>query len=261
MLQGLIFDVDGTIADTEELHRLAFNEAFAVHGLDWQWSPELYARLLETAGGKERIAAYLEQRGMPGLHRDQRADLIRAIHASKTAAYRRLIQDGEVRARPGVQRLMREALAAGLRLAIASTTTLENIEPLLKASLGAEAGGWFSVVATGDVAARKKPAPDIYQEALARLRLDPASAIAFEDSAIGVTAAKAAGLFTVASPTRWTQGQDLRDADLLLDSLGDPSSPLEAPDQRRIGAAWLGLEQLARLLASRQTEDRSCPLT
>lgn len=258
MLQALIFDVDGTIADTEELHRRAFNEAFAVHGLDWHWSPELYAQLLQIGGGKERIAGFLEQRGLAGLHRQDSTDLIRAIHASKTAAYRRLLLDGEVCARPGVHRLMREALAAGLVLAIASTTSLENIQPLLAASLGSEACGWFSVVATGDLARRKKPAPDIYHECLARLRLGPASAIAFEDSAIGVSAARAAGLFTVASPTRWTQGQDLRDADLLLDSLGDPSSPL-AQDQRRIGAACLGLEQLTHLYASGLAEDRSCP--
>ena len=244
---ALVFDVDGTLADTEELHRQAFNEAFFACGIDWRWGPALYAELLQITGGKERIAEYISRHQMPASERGRLLRLVPQMHAAKTRIYRELVALGHLHPRPGVVRLMKEARAAGVKLAIASTTSPENVESLLWSSFGIEASRWFSAVATGDVVPRKKPAPDIYNLVLEKLGISPERAIAFEDSAIGVRSAKAAGLFTIATPTLWTIGQDFALADLVLTSLADPDKPLYATDELRIGAKCLGLEQLAVL--------------
>lgn len=244
---ALIFDVDGTLADTEELHRQAFNEAFFACGVDWRWGPALYAQLLQITGGKERIAGFLSQQRIPAAERGRLLRLIPQIHATKTRLYLELVAQGRLRPRAGVRRLMTEARAAGLKLAIASTTSPENVQSLLCASFGTDSPRWFSAIATGDVVPHKKPAPDIYNLALETLGVAPQRAIAFEDSAIGVQAAKAAGLFTVATPSLWTIGQDFSAADLVLTSLADPERPLYAIDELRIGAKYLGLAQLDTL--------------
>jgi beta-phosphoglucomutase-like phosphatase (HAD superfamily) len=248
---AFIFDVDGTLADTEELHRQAFNEAFFSCGVSWRWGPALYAELLQITGGKERIAHYISQQRMAAAERGRLLRLIPQIHAAKTRLYRELVALGHLLPRVGVLRLMKAARNVGLKLALASTTSPENVEALLVTSFGDDALSWFSAIATGDVVARKKPAPDIYNLALEMLGIAPQRAIAFEDSAIGVRAAKAANLFTVATPTLWTIGQDFSAADLVLTSLADPDKPLYATDELRIGAKYLGLEQLARLHSAR----------
>jgi HAD superfamily hydrolase (TIGR01509 family) len=251
-IETLIFDVDGTLADTEETHRQAFNEAFCAYGLDWKWAPDLYAELLQVTGGKERIASYLDRLQLAAPERRRLLRLIPEIHSTKTRLYTELVALGRPQLRAGVGRLMEEARAAGIQLAIASTTSPENVESLITTSFGREALRWFSAIVTGDVVSRKKPAPDIYDLTLATLRVMPRHAVAFEDSAIGVAAAKAAGLFTVATPSPWTAGQDFAAADLVLPSLADPDAPLEPADEWRIGAAFLGLEQLATIHAAAQ---------
>lgn len=244
-IEALIFDVDGTLADTEEAHRQAFNDAFRAHGLEFWWSRGLYRELLQVTGGKERLAAFFDRIRPPPSERERLSGLIPRLHATKTAFYLESMKMGRVPLRPGVRRLMDEGRAAGVRLAIASTTSPDNVSALLEGALGDDALAEFSVVATGDVVPRKKPAPDVYLLALGHLGIAPHRAVAFEDSAIGVAAAKAAGVFTVAAPTDWTRGQDLAAADLVLPSLADPDSPLEPADTWRIGAPYLGLEQLA----------------
>jgi HAD superfamily hydrolase (TIGR01509 family) len=250
--EALIFDVDGTLADTEEVHRQAFNLAFGACRLDWIWEAPLYGELLQVTGGKERIASYISRLLLPASEERCLNDLIPEIHRAKTRLYRELIQVGHVRPRPGVRRLMMEAREAGIRVAIATTTSPENIEPLITAGFGRQALEWFDTIAAGDVVANKKPAPDIYNVALKSLGIHPARAIAVEDSAIGVTSAKAAGLFTVATPNVWTQAQDFTAADLLLASLGDPAEPLQPADAKRLGAQYLSLERLTALHAAAQ---------
>ena len=244
---ALVFDVDGTLADTEELHRQAFNEAFFACGINWRWGPALYADLLQITGGKERIASFLSQQRVSAAERGRLLRLIPQIHATKTRLYQELVALGHLRPRDGVRRLMMEARSAGLKLAIASTTSPENVESLLTSSFGSDAPGWFAAIATGDVVANKKPAPDIYNLALQQVGVTPHRAIAFEDSAIGVRSAKAAGLFTVATPSLWTIGQDFSRADVVLTSLADPERPLYAIDELRIGAKYLGLDELETL--------------
>jgi len=251
--EALIFDVDGTLADTEEVHRQAFNLAFGACRLDWIWDTPLYGDLLRVTGGKERIASYIDRLPLPVVQRRVLNDLIPEIHRAKNRLYKELVEVGHVLPRPGVRRLVMEARDAGVRVAIASTTSPENIGPLITAGFGSQALNWFDTIAAGDVVASKKPAPDIYNVALKSLGVHPARAIAVEDSAIGVASAKAAGLFTVATPNVWTQTQDFTAADLLLGSLGDPAEPLELADERRLGARFLSLDRLAALHAAAQT--------
>lgn len=220
-IKALIFDVDGTIADTEETHRQAFNAAFIEHGLDWDWSRREYAELLRTSGGKERIEVYIESLRLDASEKDWLRRMVPLLHGSKTRIYGELIADGGAPLRPGVARLIGEARAAGVRLAIASTTTAANISALLGAQFGADAWNWFEALACGDAVPNKKPAPDIYLRALGMLRLPAAACVAFEDSVNGLRSAKAAGLYTVVTPTAWSEGQDFNGADLLLESLGD----------------------------------------
>jgi HAD superfamily hydrolase (TIGR01509 family) len=188
LIDTVIFDVDGTLAETEEVHRRAFNQAFAEYGLGWIWDEALYRDLLRVTGGKERIA-YFDAR-VGGLSLDPA--LIAELHQRKTAIYA-----GEVALRPGVSAFLDAARSAGLGLAIATTTTPANVEALLGAALGANWREVFPVVAAGDMVERKKPAPDVYFLALERLARDADRYIAVEDSGNGVLAAKAAGLRVV----------------------------------------------------------------
>ena len=231
-IKALIFDVDGTLADTEEAHRQAFNTAFERHRLGWRWSVRQYARLLATAGGKERLAAFIDSLPVWPSERRLLAARIPEIHQTKTAIYARLIEEGAAPLREGVERLLEAAERAGLELAIASTTTLANIEALLGAALGAGAIRRFAIVGTGGDAARKKPAPDIYRFVLRELRLAAADCVALEDSSQGLKAAKAAGLFTLVTPSRWTAGEDFAAADWVLSSLASCERPLEEMERR-----------------------------
>lgn len=222
-LKALIFDVDGTLADTErDGHRPAFNMSFAEAGLDWNWTPDLYGELLEVTGGKERIAHYL-QRYHPEFRPEQGTldQLIAILHRHKTRHYLELLSHGEIPLRPGVARLLEEARSAGLVLAIATTTTPENVAGLLQSTLGMDAIDWFDVIAAGDVVSSKKPAPDIFSYTLTKLEFAPEECVAIEDSRNGLLAARAAGLRTVVTVNDYTRDQDFSDAVVVLDHLGE----------------------------------------
>jgi HAD superfamily hydrolase (TIGR01509 family) len=249
-IKALIFDVDGTIADTEETHRQAFNAAFLEHALPWDWSRQEYAELLRTSGGKERIEVYIDSLQLDAQEKLRLKGMVPFIHGSKTRIYGELIADGRAPLRPGVARLIGEARAAGVRLGIASTTTSANISALISAQFGADAWNWFEALACGDVVAHKKPAPDIYTRALGMLRLPAADCVAFEDSVNGLRSAKSAGLYTVVTPTVWNEGQDFSDADLLLRSLGDAAAPLQGADAKIAGGPQLALARLQQLHAA-----------
>ncbi|MFN6980115.1 MAG: HAD-IA family hydrolase [Gemmobacter sp.] len=214
-LAALIFDVDGTLAETEEAHRQAFNDAFADAGLPWHWSREDYRILLRTTGGKERIAAY--QASLADAPLDGAA--IAALHRAKTNRYTALIARGGLALRPGVAELVAAARARGLALAIATTTSEANVEALARACWGQHAGAVFDVIAAGDMVAAKKPAPDVYRLALDRLGLPAASCLAFEDSRNGLLAARGAGLRVVVTPGLYTAGEDFAGAAALLPDL------------------------------------------
>ncbi len=247
-IEALIFDVDGTLADTEEAHRVAFNLAFERHRLGWMWGRTEYRSLLAVNGGKERIASYIQSLPLSEAWRQRLRERVPAIHADKTKFYGSLVRDGGVPLRDGVARLLAEAQCASCRLAIASTTTAVNVTALLQATLGQRGVAMFSVIACGDQVRAKKPAPDIYQLALHRLALTADRAVAFEDSLNGLRAAAAAGLWTVVTPTVWTEGGDFSAAGLLLPRLGDPWHPLPAePGLALATQAWLRFDELQQL--------------
>jgi len=220
-MRALLFDVDGTLADTESAHRVAFNRAFAEAGLDWHWDEPLYTRLLEVSGGKERIMHFWrEMRGdTKAIDTDAQADMVQRLHHLKTTYYERLVKDGAVQMRPGVLRLIESAKKEGLSLAIATTTSPANIEALMRSAIGPEWRHTFPVVEDAVTAPRKKPHPQAYLQALQRMGLAAIDCLAFEDSANGLQAARAADLPTIVTPNAFTAHHDFTGALRILPSL------------------------------------------
>lgn len=214
-LAALIFDVDGTLAETEELHRAAFNQAFHRAGLDWHWDRATYARLLKTTGGKERLRRFRDETGQ--MFVDDAALVL--LHRSKTEAYARLMAAGKLTLRPGVAELMAQARARGLKLALATTTTPANVEALAHAIWRAAPGAIFDAVAAGDEVQAKKPAPDVYVLALRRLGMTADQTLAFEDSRNGLRAALAAGMPCIVTPSTYTGDEDFGGATAVLPDL------------------------------------------
>jgi HAD superfamily hydrolase (TIGR01509 family) len=213
---ALIFDVDGTLAETEELHRQAFNHAFARHGLDWQWDRAVYKDLLRVTGGKERIRAYHARLGVAPALPD--AD-IAALHRIKTVHYAELVETGCCPLRPGVTDLLIAAKARGQRLAIATTTSHGNIDALLSRALGRRWAADFDAIVAGDDVRHKKPAPDVYFEILARLKLNASDCVAIEDSANGLIAASRANIPVLITRSIFFRDDDFSRARVVLDDL------------------------------------------
>ena len=248
-LQALLFDVDGTLADTEEVHRQAFNAAFQTAGLDWYWSEDLYHELLQVTGGRERIRFYL-QRDCPAFELSEDLDdFIAGLHQQKTVFYTDLLAAGKVPLRPGIERLIKEAHDCGLRLAVVTTTTPDNVTALFKHSFSAGKDNWFDVVAAGNIVPKKKPAPDIYDYALAKLGLDAGQCLAIEDSANGMQSAHAAGVKVLVTVNPYTQDHDFSGAALVVDHLGDPDIPCKLIEGEISPGPMIDVEFLRRLHA------------
>jgi HAD superfamily hydrolase (TIGR01509 family) len=227
-LEALIFDVDGTLSDTErDGHRVAFNDAFDEYGIDWHWDVDTYGKLLAVTGGKERMKYYaesfLKNQNLP----DNFEQLVPKLHAAKTRHYTELLSTGAIPLRTGVERLINEAREKGLRLAIATTTTPENVTALLEHTLGEDSIDWFEVIAAGDIVPAKKPAGDIYHYALQAMDLKPEQCLAFEDSRNGILSTHDANLTTLITVNGYTKDDDFTGAALVLDNLGETDKPFK----------------------------------
>ena len=216
-LRALIFDVDGTLAETEEAHRGAFNRAFAEAGRDWRWSVDTYRMLLRVTGGQQRIRHFLDTIGETVTPAE-----IASLHARKNQLFADMAAAGAMSPRPGVARLIAEARGAGVFLAIATTTSRANLEALLANLFAAEAPSWFDVIVAGEDVRAKKPDPEVYAKVLAALDVAAAEAVAIEDSRNGLLAASACAIRTVVTPSFYSAGEDFTGAALLCPDLDRP---------------------------------------
>jgi HAD superfamily hydrolase (TIGR01509 family) len=252
-LQALLFDVDGTIADTEALgHRPAYNRAFRELGLSFRWGPKLYRKLLKQPGGRERLKYYFLKYQPPlgEYEAEAKAGLdawVGRVHELKSHYFHRYMRRGLVPLRPGVARLMREAREAGLHLAIVTNASRKTLEPILKYSLGPEMMAEVEVIASGEEVRNKKPAPDIYLLAAQRLGLKPEECVALEDSEIGLEAAAAAGVRAVVTINSDTLEQDFTEASLVVSGLGEPGAPTRVLKGKLVGHGWVTIDALRGL--------------
>jgi HAD superfamily hydrolase (TIGR01509 family) len=247
-LQALIFDVDGTLANTErDGHRVAFNSAFVEAGLDWHWTIDFYEQLLAIAGGKERIKFYLNQYQPEFKTNKDINEFIAHLHQLKTKHYQQLLQKGAISLRPGVKRLIEEAKKENIRLAIATTTSLSNVIALLSQFLALD---WFEIIAAGDIVPAKKPAPDIYNYVLKRMNLLPENCLVFEDSDNGLLAAIQAGIKTIVTVNNYTKKQDFNQAILVLSDLGESEKPFKIIQGNLSNNNYVDLDSLRSLIAN-----------
>ena len=214
-LEALIFDLDGTMADTEEVHRQAFNAAFIKLDLWWDWGPLRYCELLEVSSGVERLHRYVDSLDVTPSEKARLHATVPLIHFTKSEIYLDLLRHWQPPLRPGVKRLVGEARDAGLQVAVVTTSATANARAILDNHFKGE----IDLLVCADEVARKKPAPDLYLRALSLLRKPASACVALEDSANGLRAARAAGLVTIVTPSRWTMAQDFSGADLLRPDL------------------------------------------
>jgi len=221
-LKALIFDCDGVLAETErDGHRVAFNRMFVDKGYEIEWDVTLYKELLKVGGGKERMKHYFERTSWPQGAGDKDA-LIKELHQLKTAYYMEMVESGQLPVRPGVVRLVDEAIAAGIKLAVCSTSNERAVNAVVETLLGPERKAKFNVILAGDVVSKKKPDPEIYTLVLDRLHLEPVECVVVEDNRNGLLAAKGAGLYCVVTTNGYTEDEDFPEADLVVSELGDP---------------------------------------
>jgi len=229
-IKAIIFDVDGTLADTEDGHRKSFNKAFAENGLDWNWDVALYDKLLKVTGGKERIKYFVDSFKTDFVKPADFDRFVKNLHAVKTMHYTTMLREGNIPLRPGVKRLIHDAYAAGIKLAIATTTTPENVSALLEVGLGRDWERFFAANGCGDIVPHKKPAPDIYYWVLDKLKLAPEQCIALEDSKNGLRSGLAAGVKTYVTVNHYTRKQNFEGAAGVFEDLSDLKSFYQVTD-------------------------------
>jgi len=220
-MKALIFDVDGTLADTEDAHRQAFNDAFAKAGLDWSWDRDLYKKLLAVTGGKQRIRHFIDLHHPDMAHREDLDEMIAALHKSKTDFFIGRLKNGQVALRPGIEALITACRAQAMTMAIATTTTPVNVRTLLQVNLGAEALDWFACIGDGGTVPVLKPEPDVYTWVLDKLALKAAETLALEDSHNGLVACRRAGVPCVVVTNDYTADQNFNGCVVQLDSYAD----------------------------------------
>ena len=223
-LEAILFDCDGVLADTErDGHRPAFNKAFQNNGIEDEWGVELYGKLLETGGGKERMTAHWNEVGWPSvIPEEDRVDKVKQLHLEKTDIFMDMINEGAIPLRPGVLRLVDEAIEKGVRLAVCSTSNEKAVNNIVQVLMGDERRSKFEIFA-GDMVKAKKPAPDVYLMAVEEMGLDKDRCIVVEDTHIGKEAALAAGIKCIVTKSSYSADEDFTGASMIVDELGEHS--------------------------------------
>ena len=238
-VKAIIFDCDGVLVDTErDVHRVAFNRAFAAMGIDAEWDVALYGELLLVAGGKERMRAYFDRFGWPAGHDDHDA-LIAELHKTKTAIGADMIAKGEASLRPGVARIVDEAIARDVRLGVCTTSNPKFIDAVLDL-LGPDRKAKFDFVHAGDVVKKKKPDPEIYELAKQSLGLPVEECVVIEDSRNGLLAATGAGLPTLVTTSTYTVEEEFGEAARVVSELGDDPVQITLRDLDALAPARAG---------------------
>ena len=220
-LEAILWDMDGVLADTErDAHRPAFNQAFEENNLDTEWDVERYGKLLETGGGKERMTAHWNEVGWPDNFPQDRQAKVKELHLRKTEIFMDMIKEGNVPLRPGVLRVIDEAIENDLKLAVCSTSAEAAVRNLVQTLMGPDRAAKFQIFA-GDMVTKKKPAPDVYNLACSTMGLDKSKCVIVEDSHIGLGAAKAAGISCIVTKSSYTAGEDFTGADMIVEELGE----------------------------------------
>jgi HAD superfamily hydrolase (TIGR01509 family) len=218
--EALFFDMDGVIIDTEkDGHRVAFNAAFEEFDFPVHWGVDYYGELLKISGGKERMRHHLQTKGFGRqISPDAVDDLIVELHKRKTEIFVNLIEKGSLQLRPGIHRLMKEANDFDVPVCVCTTATQKSAEAVASHSLPDIS---FSHILAGDIVARKKPAPDIYELALQKTGREPARCVVVEDSRNGMLAGDSAGIPVVVTTSIYTRDEEFDKARLVVSCLGD----------------------------------------
>ena len=225
LLKALIFDIDGTVAETEELHRKAYNCVFSEEGISWTWSKELYKDLLKVTGGRERLKHYEDNVATKKYNLD--TNEILRIHTKKNKQYNEWVNEGLLQLRPGIKTLIYKAREKNIQLAISTSTSLMNVKSLFKNCFGKEPHNLFKTIATGDMVKKKKPDPELYLLALRQLSLDPIQCIALEDSNNGLISAKKANIKTICSPSLYHSDDNFGKSDYICEEFTEDKLPIE----------------------------------
>ena len=246
-LKGVIFDVDGTIADTEEIHRRAFNQAFSDFNLDWHWSKPKYHELLYISGGKERIKLCLERDET--IKKD--GEFIKELHKCKSENYRTMLLNSDIKLRPGIQRILNEAKVNKILLGIATNSSTANFTILMQKILGVDPKDFFSTIVTSDIIVDKKPSSEVYIRALSNLELSPDDCIAIEDTTNGNTSALNAGLPTVITTHAYTIDNDFTGSSLVINNLGEPNNKFLSSNDYNCKKGYVDIELLNEIAVDR----------
>jgi len=248
LLSAVLFDVDGTISETEDFHRKSFNEAFKEFNLDWFWDEAIYKELINIGDGKERIEYYIKRAWPEMLEYKNLTKYINSIHKVKNEIFKDFIMDCDIKFRPGVVRLINELRENNVRIAIVSSTTQDDLFTLFKNGLNMDPNTTFDLIAHGDCTEKKRPSPEIYEWILEKLRIAPQSCVAIEDSLRGLRSAVNANINVLVTPSIYTKNEDFKEANIVVSSLGEYDEPFNVIKGKTHGNKLVNIDLLNKII-------------
>ncbi len=252
-LKGIIFDVDGTIADTEEIHRQAFNQTFEEFNINWHWSVDDYRKILFISGGKERFKKFLNEDEALKRKIEDPENFIKELHKRKSENYRSILASENTELRPGILRLINEARDKGIQIGVATSSSMANLTTLFNTTQNIDPSELFNSIVTSDTVQDKKPSPAAYQCVLAGLGLEPEVCIAIEDTQNGNIAALAAGLKTIITTHVYTIDNDFTGASIVVNHLGEPDIPFSLSQGNSFNKTYVDVELLNDLISNKDS--------